>query len=196
MFPYPSRYFSGDADGSASGRGHGDEQLMSSRYPPHTPHRVRPRRTLLSWEPRRNMGSARRISTRGRLRWLHASFRRSTTEGGPELLPDRAPPAGRRRGDRAAARRDLRKLSFDPRGLLDTDRATLAPGTTVVPNGRIGFIVDRFGVKGTWECTCESGSGRAVSAHFPVAWCAQSRAAALLARSASAFRATCSRRSC
>jgi hypothetical protein len=51
--------------------------------------------------------------------------------------------------------------------LLDTDRATLAPGTTVVPNGRIGFIVDRFGVKGTWECTCESGSGSCGFSTFP-----------------------------
>jgi hypothetical protein len=28
MCPYPGKHFSGDADGSASGRRHGDEQLM------------------------------------------------------------------------------------------------------------------------------------------------------------------------
>jgi hypothetical protein len=51
--------------------------------------------------------------------------------------------------------------------LLDTDRATIARGTTVVPNGRIAFLIDRFGVKGTWECTCNSGSGSCGVSTFP-----------------------------
>ena len=43
--------------------------------------------------------------------------------------------------------------------LLDTDRVTIAPGTTLVPHGRTAFLMSGLGVKGSFSCECSSGSG-------------------------------------